>query len=301
MNIKHFSPVFLIGCGRSGTSILGKIISKHSDIVYLNEPREIWSAGYTETDIWTKHASTAKGRLFMGQNDEVPEKSDILRHLFISELKKTNKGTLIEKLPINTFRLGLINKIFPESRYIHIYRNGFDVARSIEERCVNGRWFGVDEYKLAQLKKYAKSKKQTKGIPELCQNYFEKGLMEWRLSVESIVLFLSGIESTRYFELSYEALINNPVAILRDMFGFLNLQPESNVLNYAVNNLKRKERKDSKDNNGDYTQKNMIIGGKLLSLCMHNEKNPGLVRHKNLILGSDLNSSSSQQWCKQDY
>lgn len=280
MRDKKFSPVFLIGCGRSGTSFLGNTLSKHPEIVYLNEPRKLWSAGYPETDIWSKQASENKGVLFMGPNFEVPEKSQVIRGLFLSELKKKNKKVLIEKLPINTFRLGLINKIFPSSRFIHIFRDGIDVARSIEERCINGRWFGDKEYKLAQLISFAESDEKTEEIPALCDNYFEKGLMEWRLSVESIVRFLSSIEDSRYIELSYESLINHPRKILEDLFAFLNLKPEVHVINYAMNSVKRKERTDSKVY---YTEKNKKIGGKLLECYMNNDTHFGLVRHNKSI------------------
>ncbi|MBN1225030.1 MAG: sulfotransferase [Candidatus Aminicenantes bacterium] len=53
-----------------------------------------------------------------------------------------DKPVLIEKLPINNFRLNLILRIFPDARFIHIYRNGLEVARSMDgkkgltRRCV---------------------------------------------------------------------------------------------------------------------------------------------------------------------
>ena len=41
-NRTEFSPVFIIGCGRSGTTILGDTLSKHPKIEYLNERRDLW-------------------------------------------------------------------------------------------------------------------------------------------------------------------------------------------------------------------------------------------------------------------
>ena len=35
-------PVFIIGCGRSGTTILGKTLSNHPKIKYLNERRDLY-------------------------------------------------------------------------------------------------------------------------------------------------------------------------------------------------------------------------------------------------------------------
>ena len=32
------NPVFIIGCGRSGTTILGRTLAEHPRVKYLNEP-----------------------------------------------------------------------------------------------------------------------------------------------------------------------------------------------------------------------------------------------------------------------
>ena len=38
------APVFLIGCGRSGTTILGERVDRHPPVTYLYEPRAPWAA-----------------------------------------------------------------------------------------------------------------------------------------------------------------------------------------------------------------------------------------------------------------
>ena len=48
-----FNPVFIIGCGRSGTTILGKTLSSHPEIKYLNERRDLWHKSYPEFNIST--------------------------------------------------------------------------------------------------------------------------------------------------------------------------------------------------------------------------------------------------------
>src|SRR5690242_16726648 len=75
-------PVFILGCGRSGTTIFGTTLSKHKSITYLNEPRHLWFAAYPETDIWTAHAAKSHGKLAFTADDASQEKSDKLRRLF---------------------------------------------------------------------------------------------------------------------------------------------------------------------------------------------------------------------------
>ena len=55
-----FNPVFIIGCGRSGTTILGNTLSNHPKIKYLNERRDLWHKAYPEFNIWNKITQNPK-------------------------------------------------------------------------------------------------------------------------------------------------------------------------------------------------------------------------------------------------
>jgi hypothetical protein len=46
------NPVFIVGCPRSGTTILGQILGQTPSFFYLNEPRYIWCHVRPELDIW---------------------------------------------------------------------------------------------------------------------------------------------------------------------------------------------------------------------------------------------------------
>ena len=78
-----FAPIFIIGCGRSGTTILGKTLSKHPDIKYLNERRDLWHRAYPEFDIWNKNIQNPK--LYADKKDAISKKNNLLRHLFFRE------------------------------------------------------------------------------------------------------------------------------------------------------------------------------------------------------------------------
>ena len=40
------SPILIVGSPRSGTTLLGKILSSHPEVAYWEEPRTIWSQGH---------------------------------------------------------------------------------------------------------------------------------------------------------------------------------------------------------------------------------------------------------------
>jgi len=232
-------PVFILGCGRSGTTILGTALSKHREIAYLNEPRRLWFAAYPQSDIWTNRAAARNGKLILTAADAQAKKSKKLRRLFEFERLLARKSVLVEKLPINSFRLGLILDVFPDARFVHIYRNGFEVAQSIARECAAGPWFGYDSYKWQQLVKYAFGSEQTASLPSLCSDYFRMGLLEWRLSTEATVKFLDGLPQERFVELSYDRFLQDPKSALEQTLSHLGLEIDDDMLRFVEEQIVR--------------------------------------------------------------
>jgi hypothetical protein len=255
------APVFILGCGRSGTTILGTALSKHSQIVYLNEPRHLWFAAYPETDVWTTRAAARGGRLVLTAADANEQKSARLRRLFWLQSLVTRKPLVVEKLPINAFRLELLRAVFPEARFIHIYRNGLEVARSINRDVERRHWFGANRYKWQQLVDHSKSRVTTQNLPELCENDVHRGLLEWRLGSEAIVEFLRQLPSYKFCEISYTTLINTKSQAFDDILAFLALEPEFAVSEFVARNVDRRTAPLHLD---DATPVERAIGGTLL-------------------------------------
>jgi hypothetical protein len=266
-------PVFILGCGRSGTTIFGTALSKHKSITYLNEPRHLWFAAYPETDIWTPRAAKRNGKLALTADDAKQPKSDKLRRLFRFETLVTNRPLLVEKLPINSFRLSLINEIFPDARFIHIHRNAMEVARSIASQCESGLWFASHAYKWNELVRYAQARGETSTLPSMCTNYFRMGLLEWRLSTDAIVNFLRGLPDQRYFEISYEQFIHNPISVLEQVFAFLQIGHDADAIEFVRHEIVPHRGKTAVSVVSDPETK---IAGRLLPLSIDGES--GLTR-----------------------
>lgn len=262
-------PVFITGCGRSGTTILGEALSHHPAITYLNEPREIWEQAYPETDIWSEEASRRGGRLHLDQRDCLLRKSEKLGDGFRKQVLLAGKTRLVEKLPENNFRLEFIRAIFPNALFLHIVRNGIEVARSISRACKDSRasgpewpyWFGVDDYKWKQLVEYSRRFDDYKNLPDLCKTEFDRGLLEWRLSVEAALRFSESVPSDSYLQISYENLLSSPVEVMKQVERFIKVAPAEPVYAFA---LVRVERKSPKAFSDDITQRSALIAGGLL-------------------------------------
>lgn len=119
----HFRTAFIIGAPRSGTTILGKMLDIHPDIRQWVEPYFVWD------------------RYFRGAPDDhrtaqdgTPDVCNRIYNDFFTYWKKQKESIIIDKSPRNSLKIGLILKIFPQARFIHILRDGRDVILSIFKR-----------------------------------------------------------------------------------------------------------------------------------------------------------------------
>jgi hypothetical protein len=207
------------------------------------------------------HAPTRRGRLEFTESDHDPRKTQTLHELFALEVQKTGRPLLVEKLPINNFRLPFIRAMFPKCRFIHIWRNGVQVARSIEALCHQGKWFGSNRYKWDRLAGYAQSMPETAELPTVCGSYYEMGLLEWRLSTEAATSFLGCLPQESWVELSYASLVTNPLEASTRVLDYLNLPLEPTLSDFVQCNVRRHS--ESRDGVG-LTRLDRLIGGQLL-------------------------------------
>jgi len=233
------SPIFVIGCGRSGTTILGECIGAHRDVAYLHEPRAMWLEAFPQGDVWTKDAPERAGRIVLDAQDWTPQAATTIARHFVDVLHRRGRKCLCEKTPINAFRVDLIERIFPDARYIYIEREPLAVAQSIAERCKNGTWWGVGEYKWHGLAEMAEDVPELKGIAAQCVTDLQKALMERTLSMHHArrSLFGGEIAANRVLAISYEAFTRDPIVVANAIQMTANLPHDSAMLVHTETRL----------------------------------------------------------------
>tara|TARA_B100001250_G_C19663846_1_gene728343 strand:+ start:12 stop:848 length:837 start_codon:yes stop_codon:yes gene_type:complete len=248
-----FAPVFIIGCGRSGTTILGNTISKHPKVKYLNERRDLWHKSYPEFDVWNKKIQDSK--LYADEKDFIFKKHNLLYSFFFREQVLGNAKVLLEKLPINSFRLKFLEKSFPNARYIYLTRNGLEVSASIEKSTQKGNWFRSHDL----LKSY--------NIEDGDQH---KGMWEWKLSIDESDHFFRKINRNRFIHLSYKDFMDSPSEIIKGVFSFLELDYSVDWVNQISKDIKRKNIEIQA-----VSDKNLyLIGGDILNQTINNSYTP---------------------------
>lgn len=260
-------PVFIIGCGRSGKTTLADLVSNHKKITHLNEPRHLWSSVFPQYDIWRPPETSCRPALAFDAKDFDTVRGKRISRLFRLEAMKTRRPIIIEDSAVNNFRLDWINRIFPDARFIHVYTNGLEVADRISKHADAGLWFGIDDYKWAKIVEYAERNELTQGLAATCNNASEMALLEWRLSTEAAVSFLSGMPSDRYLELNSNKIIANPTEVVATIFEFLQLRPDD-VRRHIGDSTSATSRPRRRALSG----KECVLGGELLPLSIATEE-----------------------------
>ncbi len=124
---KNSAPVFLLGFPRSGTTLMDQILNAHPDIETLEERPILESV----TDALSDHSEGYPGRLASLSASDIGD----LRDIYFDALGQyvdaaVGKKMIIDKLPLNTARVGLIHRIFPDAKIVLALRHPCDCCIS---------------------------------------------------------------------------------------------------------------------------------------------------------------------------
>ena len=178
--------------------------------------------------------------MILTELDTNKKSSHLIRTLFANMLICSRKRVIVEKTPINNFRVRFINSIFNDAKYIYIYRNGIEVARSIEETAERIEWFGHDDYKWSQLRQYAMEQNIYPCMEGFPKDNYERGLLEWRLSNEYVREFLGELPAGRHVEISYANFVEEPRVVINKLIEFMRINRHDCVYDYLDENIGRK-------------------------------------------------------------
>lgn len=242
-------PIFIIGTGRSGTTILGIVLSIHRDIAFLNEPKALWNSAYDGEDlIGSYNRGDATYRL-----DAEDASSDVIQamhRMFGWYLTVTGAQRVADKYPELIFRVPFVRAIFPDAKFLFLARNGWDTCNSIEQwsgrlgkqhKCGEVHdWWGVDNRKWKLLVKQIVS--NDPGLSPYSTEIagFTKHLD--MAAVEWIVTMREGLHLQKQYPdavhtVVYEKLTTNTKEVMEEICKFCELPPDSVLIDYACNTL----------------------------------------------------------------
>lgn len=112
-------PLFVVGMMRSGTSLVEQIIASHPKVTGAGE-LEFW------TEVMHRHESVIR----RGALDTAAKANIAESYLRTLAGYSEDAVRVIDKAPINSDYLGIINSIFPNARIIYLQRDAIDTCLS---------------------------------------------------------------------------------------------------------------------------------------------------------------------------
>ena len=134
--------------------------------------------------------------------------SDAIREVYELYAKKHGKPRYGDKTPRYSIDIPLLTSLFPEARFIHIIRDGRDVSLSLMD-------------------------------VRLGQGHVREAARLWRSRVTAARRSGQQVGPSRYREIRYEDLIDDPEAALRPLCAFIDVPFDPSILTYysRVNDL----------------------------------------------------------------
>lgn len=212
---------FFVGSGRSGTTVFRNIFDSHPDLAMTHEahfvaPMAQRRSRYEEDGF---NADRFVSDLYQNSNfvrqglergdvrsrldaDGVADFPDAVRSVFRLYAAERGKDLFGDKTPGYVNHIGLLGRLFPEAQFVHIIRDGRDVALGYLDR---------DEWGPSTVAEAA---------------------LYWRSRVSRGRSGGAAVGPSRYLEVRYEDLVEAPEKTTRHVCDFLGLDFHDDMLRF---------------------------------------------------------------------
>jgi len=238
-------PIILLGAARSGTTLLGHIVTRHPSVAFWGEPRPVWMHGHAYQD----HDE-------LDETDATPEVARYVRDAFERYVSEAGRARFAEKTPSNCLRVRFIHALFPDCRVVHIIRDGRATVRSIlaEQRKPPGKG------RLRKRLRETPVRDWPAYVPVVMRTLWRSKVMrqrstwwgprprewkawldlpphvqaarQWRACVEAAIRDGRTLPPETYLEIRYEDLIRRPLEIVEEVRKFADLSNAEAVREY---------------------------------------------------------------------
>jgi len=232
--------VVIIGAPRSGTNLLRDVLTKLPGVGTwpCDEINYIWRHGNVRypSDEFVPSMATAKVCHY-------------IRKQFAKIADREAVQTIVEKTCANSLRVGFVDRVLPEAKFVFIRRNGLDAVASAQHRWSASldpvyiwnkarfvplgdlpyyafQYMGNRLYRLLSGKKRLASwGPKLKNMDELLEKYslIEVCGLQWERCVNSAAAAFAAMPESKVIDVTYERFVSAPVEETARLAGFLGL------------------------------------------------------------------------------
>jgi hypothetical protein len=244
---KIVQPIIIVGTGRCGSTLLHRILAKHSQVMWLSG----FSDRYPSRPGWNRRAVTAVShpllRPLLGRRIQPSEAygfwdkyaygfSEPCRDLLRTDVTVRVKQQLLaaigamltpsrNRLLIKITgwpRIGFLNEIFEDARFIHLVRDGRAVASSLLHVNFWRGWYGPQGWRAGLLSP------EDQAVWESYQRSFVAlAGLEWRIQMRAMEAARRDLDPQQFLEVKYEAFCQAPLESCRRILKFVDLPDSS--------------------------------------------------------------------------
>lgn len=259
-------PVFIVGMGRSGTTLLGRILAAHPSVGFLNEPKAMWHVIRDDEDIIGSYAPSHTGRLYLNAGDANEEVIRRGQALFAWYLRASHSERVVDKYPELVFRHAFVRAIFPDARFLIAARSPWSTLKSVAEwsrshATDDADWWGVRDQKWDIL--------WTQGVVQRTSNsdlvnldlanekdHHIRAAIEWIVMTREAIS-LAAIDPNAQV-INYEELVCYPREMVRKMLRFCELSVSARTEAYADAIVSTRGGKDDRDASSSFLSDTLV-------------------------------------------
>ena len=246
-------PIIIVGTGRCGSTVFHRLLATHPQLMWLSG----FSLRYPTRPTWNKWAVEAMGnpllRRLLGERIRPGECyrfwdtyaygfsepcRDLVRTDVTARVKKRVRGAIQPMLTParNRFlakitgwpRIGFLNEIFEDAKFIHIIRDGRAVANSLLHVSFWRGWYGPQGWRAGLL-----SAEDQATWESYDRSFVALAGLEWRIQMRAIDAAREKLDPKLFYEVKYEDFCRQPLETYRQVLEFAEL-PESAELERQV-------------------------------------------------------------------
>jgi hypothetical protein len=231
--------VFFVGCPRSGTTLIQRLGNAHSLLAVINEQE--WIAKWWERRVGVAPDGTVTPELvdrllshrrFPRLGLEPERVAELVRDggakhyaRFVTELfdlhgRAERKPLVGEKSPTYVRHLATIHELFPQARFVHLIRDGRDVALSALD--------------------WKKGERILGRYPTWQEDAVTTAAIWWEWHVLLGREIGASLGPGLYYELRYESLVDDPEGECRKLCAFLDVRYDEAMLRFHEGRTRRK-------------------------------------------------------------
>lgn len=250
-----YESIIIIGAPRSGTNML-------RDMLVTLPAVGTWPCDEINY-IW-RH-----GNLRHDSDEFIPEMATLkvqeyIRRQFQRLATSAELDTVVEKTCANSLRVGFVNRVLPDAKYIFIVRDGIDAVGSALRRWKasldlpyilrKARYvppvdlpYYASRYLLSHLYRLTSTESRLSSwgpkmdnLDELLSKYSlaEVCAFQWKACVENAERDFSTIPSGNILRVKYEEFVTNPVVEFARLASFINKHVPDSVNEYLIKNVR---------------------------------------------------------------